>query len=125
MNGLRDGEPAESAAAPPAADAAPAPAEEVEALLERAVARLRAGVMAVVFALVAGTGLFLATAWLLVRGGDPVGPHLALLGQFFPGYTVSWPGAFVGFAWAALAGAAVGGAVGWIYNRMVLALERR
>jgi len=100
-------------------------AEDVRQLLDAAVARLRAGVMATVFGLVAGTGLFLATVWLLLRGGDPVGPHLALVGQFFPGYTVSWPGAFVGFAWAALAGAVVGGAVGWIYNRMVLALERR
>jgi hypothetical protein len=98
---------------------------EVRGMLERAVARLRAGVMAVVFGLVAGSGLFLATAWLLVRGGEPLGPHLALLGQFFPGYTVSWPGAFIGFAWAALAGAVTGAAVGWIYNRTVLALERR
>jgi hypothetical protein len=100
-------------------------AEALRRTLERAVARLRAGVMAVVFGLVAGSGLFLATAWLLVRGGEPVGPHLALLGQFFPGYTVTWPGAFVGFAWAALAGAVTGAAVGWIYNRMVLVLERR
>jgi len=106
-------------------DAGPPDPEALHELLEAAVARLRAGVMAVVFALVAGTGLFLATAWLLIRGGEPLGPHLALLGQYFPGYTVSWPGAFVGFAWAALAGALTGSAVGWIYNRMVLALERR
>lgn len=96
-----------------------------EELLRQAVARLRAGVLAVVFALVAGTGLFLATAWLLLRGGEPVGPHLALLGHYFPGYQVTWPGAFLGFAYAAAAGAAVGAAVGWIYNRLVLWLEAR
>lgn len=96
---------------------------EVE-LLHAAVARLRAGILAVVFALVAGTGLFLATAWLLIRGGDPVGPHLSLLGQYFIGYRVTWPGAFIGFAWAGAVGAVVGAAVGWIYNRMVLWLER-
>lgn len=94
-----------------------------EELLRHAVARLRAGVLAVVFALVAGTGLFLATAWLLLRGGEPVGPHLALLGHYFPGYRVTWPGAFLGFAYAAAAGAVVGAAVGWIYNRIVLWLE--
>ncbi|HEX6201939.1 MAG TPA: hypothetical protein VF100_02980 [Thermoanaerobaculia bacterium] len=96
-----------------------------EELLRHAVARLRAGVLAVVFALVGGTGLFLATAWLLLRGGEPVGPHLALLGHYFPGYRVTWPGAFLGFAYAAAAGAVVGAAVGWIYNRMVLWLEGR
>lgn len=98
---------------------------EEEELLRHAVARLRAGVLAVVFALVAGTGLFLATAWLLLCGGETVGPHLALLGQYFPGYRVTWPGAFLGFAYAAGLGAVVGGAVGWIYNRMVLWLEAR
>lgn len=94
-----------------------------EELFRAAVARLRSGILAVVFALVSGTGLFLATAWLLVRGGDPVGPHLSLLGQFFLGYRVSWPGAFVGFVWAAGVGAVVGAAVGWTYNCMVLWLE--
>jgi hypothetical protein len=98
---------------------------EEEELLRHAVARLRAGVLAVVFALVAGTGLFLATAWLLLRGGETVGPHLALLGQYFPGYRVTWPGALLGFAYAAGLGAVVGAAVGWIYNRMVLRLEAR
>lgn len=94
-------------------------------LLVRAVARLRARVLALVIGLLSGTGLFVATAWLLVRGGEPIGPHLGLLAQYFPGYSVTWPGAAIGFVWAGLAGAAAGAAVAWIYNLLVLRWDRR
>ncbi len=89
-----------------------------ELALARAVARLRAGVMAAVFGMTGGTGLWLATAWLVLRGGDDVGRHLSLLRFFFPGYTVTWSGAFVGFAYGAVVGAAVGFLLAWIYNRL-------
>jgi len=57
-----------------------------------------------------GAGLFIASAWLLVRGGAIVGPTLGLLGQFLPGFHVTWPGAFVGLAY----GAVLGFVLGWI-----------
>ena len=56
-------------------------------LIAAAVARLRAGIMALVFAFCGGLGLFLATVWLLVRGGPNVGEHLGLLANYFPGYS--------------------------------------
>lgn len=87
-------------------------------LLDAAVVRLRVRVMALVFGMVGGAGLFLATAWLLLRGGDTVGPHLGLLANYFPGYAVTWFGAVVGLAYGALVGAAVGGATAWMYNRV-------
>ncbi len=85
-------------------------------LLRMGIARLRASVMAVTFGLVGGAGLFILTAWLLVQGGDPVGPHLSLLSNFLPGYSVSWPGAFIGFAHGTVAGALAGWSTAWIYN---------
>lgn len=87
-------------------------------LLAAHVARLRASVMAASFALLGGAGLFVATAWLLLQGGDPVGPHLSLLGNYFPGYTVTWAGAFVGLGWGALTGGVAGWSLAWIYNRL-------
>jgi hypothetical protein len=89
-------------------------------LLAVAVARLRAGIMAFVFAAFGGAGLFLATAWLLVRGGPNVGQHLGLLSNYFPGYSVSWPGSLLGFVYGALSGAVVGSSLAWIYNRLAL-----
>jgi hypothetical protein len=87
-------------------------------LLAAAVARLRAGVMALVFAFFGGVGLFVATVWLLVRGGRNVGEHLKLLGNYFPGYSVSWPGSVIGLVYGALTGAVVGASLAWIYNRL-------
>ena len=91
---------------------------EEEELIRSAVARLRASIMAVVFGMVGGTGLFVATIWLIVRGGQLVGLHLNLLGNYFPGYSVTWGGALLGFAYGALTGAAIGWSVAWIYNRV-------
>lgn len=48
--------------------------------------------------------LFLMTLGLVVKGGYPVGPNLALLGQYFFGYTVTFPGAFVGLFWGFVTG---------------------
>lgn len=93
------------------------------ALIDNAVARLRASVMAVVFALTCGTGMFIATAWLLVRGGPDVGATLGLLRHYWPGFSVTWPGAFVGFFYAAVTGGVVGWVVAFTYNR--LAARRR
>lgn len=91
---------------------------EERALIESAVARMRAGILAIVFAMLCGTGLFVATAWLLIKGGENVGATLNLLGNYLPGYAVTWPGAFLGLVY----GAAIGGATGWllarIYNRL-------
>jgi len=98
---------------------------EEERLIEAAIARMRAGIMAIVFAMVGGMGLFLATAWLLVRGGWNVGQTLGLLGHYFPGYTVTWAGSLVGLAYGAVVGAIVGGSVAWIYNRVAAWSEAR
>jgi hypothetical protein len=92
------------------------------ALIRGAVVRMRARIMSIVFGMVGGTIIFVATAWLLLRGGSNVGEHLGLLRHFFPGYSVSWLGALVGLFWGALSGGAIGWAVAWIYNQVV---ERR
>jgi hypothetical protein len=90
-------------------------------LIETAVARLRAGILAIVFGMVGGAGLFVATAWLLIKGGVNVGVTLGLLGNYLPGYSVTWPGAVVGL----LYGAAIGAAMGWTLARVYNRLARR
>ena len=88
------------------------------ALINHAVARLRAWVMAIVFGLTTGAGLFVATAWLVSRGGPNVGATLGLLRYYLPGYTVTWPGAFLGFFYGVLVGGIVGWVVAFIYNQI-------
>jgi hypothetical protein len=87
--------------------------------LSQAVARIQAGVMALVFGLIGGLGIFLMTVWLLIKGGQNVGRHLNLLGQFFIGYSVSWTGSIIGLFYGVLVGGAIGWAIGKIYNRIV------
>ena len=81
--------------------------------------RLDALAQAVSTGLLAGSGIFLATNWLVVKGGPVVGPNLALLAQFCPGYSVTFGGSLVGFAYGVLYGGLTGFALGWVYNRVV------
>ncbi len=87
--------------------------------VSRAVARIHAGVLAVVCGLIGGVGLFTMTVWLLIRGGPRVGQHLSLLGQYFYGYTVTWGGSLVGLVYGAVIGGIVGWLIGAVYNGVV------
>lgn len=98
-------------------DPSASPSSEAE-LLGYAIARLRASVMATTFGLAGGAGMFVATVFLVVRGGEAVGPHLGLLNNYFPGYTVTWPGAFLGLLYGAFVGACTGWILAWVYNRV-------
>lgn len=88
------------------------------ALVARAIARLRQGIVAIVTAMVAGFALFAATLWLVIKGGPDVGRHLGLLRAYYPGYSVTWTGSLVGFFYGALTGALLGWCVAWLYNTL-------
>jgi hypothetical protein len=96
----------------------------LEQMILTRLVRLNAKIHGIVTGLVAGLGLFIATNWLVLKGGKEVGKHLALLGQFFVGYRVTFLGSFIGFAYAFACGFAVGYSLAWIYNWMVDLRER-
>jgi hypothetical protein len=80
---------------------------------------LNAMVQGIVTGLVAGLAVFIATNWLILKGGEVVGPHLALLDQFFIGYRVTFIGSLVGFGYAFAVGYVVGYLMARIYNGIV------
>jgi hypothetical protein len=92
--------------------------DDLEAALSVRILRLEAVVQGVAWGLVAGLGLFLATNWLVLKGGRVVGPHLSLLRQFFIGYEVSFKGSLIGFAYAFVCGFLAGYLVSRVYNRI-------
>lgn len=92
--------------------------EEELLLVARTVARLRAVIVALVSGMVCGFGLFAATLWLVIKGGEVVGPTLGLLRVYFPGYSVTWGGSFLGFLYGALTGALLGFCVATLYNAL-------
>jgi Glycosyl transferase family 2 len=83
------------------------------------------GVQGIITGLMAGLGILIATNWLVLKGGEVVGPHLALLGQFFIGYRVTFGGSLIGAAYGFVCGFVVGGLVATMYNWLVNLRERR
>jgi hypothetical protein len=63
-----------------------------------AFAPLHKRALGVALGLVGGLAVFAVTAFhLIALGGSP--DPIRLLSQYFSGYEVSWPGAFIGFFW--------------------------
>ena len=89
------------------------------ARLNWTVARIQAGILALVGAILGGLGLFVMTAWLVIQDGPHTGAHLKLLSEYFFGYTVTWTGSIVGFFYGVLVGGLVGWTVGLLYNAVV------
>ena len=91
--------------------------ENLQAVVMTRLLRLNAALHGVVLGFLFGSGIFLATNWLVIKGGEVVGPHLALLGQFFIGYRVTFVGSLIGFGYGFVLGFVVGFAIAWLYNR--------
>jgi hypothetical protein len=88
--------------------------------------RLNTRMLGLVLGIMLGLFIFLATNWIVIRGGHTtsggeyiVGPHIQLLSQFFIGYRVSFLGSIIGFAYGFAVGTLSGSLIGWIYNRIV------
>ena len=67
---------------------------------------------------IAGTLIFLVTAFHLIVD-PPNALNIALLGQYFYGYQVTWRGAFVGLAWGFATGFIAGWFIAFVRNLVV------
>ena len=106
--------------------------QKLEDVVRTRLLRLNATVQALVVGIVVGLIIFVATNWLVLKGGHigpegerVIGPHLSLLSQFFVGYRVTFLGSLIGFAYAFLLGFIVAYGVAVIYNSFVDLKERR
>ena len=93
-------------------------ADTRDSAVQNTLLQLNARAWGISFGLLLGGALFLATAVLVIKGGPMVGQHLKLLSAFFPGYSVSWFGAVIGFVYAFVLGYALGRIIGEVYNRL-------
>ena len=87
--------------------------------LHHALARAHEQGWGIAIGAVFGVGLWLATVVLVAKGGPNPGPHLELLRIYFPGYHVTWAGAWIGFVYAFVVGYAAGRTIATIYNRLL------
>lgn len=90
-------------------DSAPVLAAADE-LVVQSVAKLDRSALGIAVGIVCGAVIFLATNFLVFKGGAHVGATLSLLSQYFYGYTVTFAGSFVGLFY----GFAFGFALGWL-----------
>lgn len=95
------------------------PPETEEQLIRQAVLRLNGNVLGFVLGIIGALTIFVATNWLVLKGGDVVGPHLGLLDQFFIGYSVTFTGSLIGALYGFLTGYVGGLLVSWIYNTVI------
>ena len=95
-----------------------------EEIIRHAVLRLNGNLLGFVVGTVSALALFVATNFLVLKGGDVVGPHLQLLDQFFWGYSVTFVGSLIGAVYAFVTGYLCGLAIGFVYNRVILLKSR-
>ena len=106
------------------------PADRREMIVAWAFAKLDVVAFVAASAAIAAAVLFALTLGLVIKGappGIPVGPHLAKLAVFFPGYTVSGGGALLGAFYASVVGGALGFVLASVWNfahSLVLAVIR-
>ena len=90
----------------------------VSAALRVRIMQLDAIAQAIGAGVIAALGVFVATNWLVVKGGPVVGPNLGLLAQFFPGYRVTFIGSLIGAFWAFTYAAVAGYIISRVYNHL-------
>lgn len=89
--------------------------EKLLQALDGAVPKLDPLSLGMSLGVVAGMALLLGTLLVLLRGGE-VGQSLALLSQFFPGYTVTAVGALVGLGYGFFTGFSLGWGYAFLRN---------
>lgn len=90
-----------------------------ERVIIEAFAKLDRAALGFAVGTLCGLGIFAATIYLIIKGGEVVGPNLALLGQFFVGYKVTVAGAFIGLVYGFIAGFVLGWLIGFLRNLLV------
>lgn len=91
----------------------------LEELVLTRIMRLNAAINGLVYGVIFGLVIFIATIWLVIKGGAVVGPNLSLLNQFFIGYSVSITGSVIGFCYGFITGFFLGFLIATIYNWIV------
>jgi len=95
----------------------PDPTDE---LIVQSLAKLDGKALGIAIGSLLGLGIFAATNFLILKGGDVLGPNLALLNQFFIGYEITFLGSLIGLVYGVMAGFIIGWLIAVIRNFMVM-----
>jgi hypothetical protein len=84
--------------------------DPTDELIVQSLAKLDGTALGVALGLLTGFGIFAATNFLVLKGGEVIGTNLGLLSQFFIGYDVNFSGSLIGMVY----GIIVGFIIGWL-----------
>jgi tetrahydromethanopterin S-methyltransferase subunit B len=92
-------------------------------LIVQSLAKLDSFALGVSVGTLCGLIIFLVTNLLILKGGAPLGPNLALLGQYFIGYEVTVAGSFVGVFYGFISGFILGWLIAFLRNTVITVYE--
>lgn len=93
--------------------------DPAERIIVQSLARLDGTALGIALGLLGGLAIFVATNFLVFKGGEEIGPNLSLLAQFFPGFEVTVAGSFIGFFYGMISGFVVGWLLAFLRNTAV------
>lgn len=91
----------------------------MDAIIINSFAKLDSMAMGISLGTLFALVIFLATNLLVIKGGDKIGPNLALLNQYFVGYDVSFGGSLIGLVYGFLTGLILGFLIAFLRNSIV------
>ncbi len=105
----------------PATPPAAAKEQSTDAFILQSFAKLDKVALGISFGSTLGLLIFVATLFLLFKGGSPLGPNLSLLAHYFIRYSVSWKGSFIGLGYGFLSGFVLGWSIALLRNALISA----
>lgn len=88
-------------------------------LIVQSLAKLDGLALGISIGTIFGLVTFLATNLLILKGGEQIGQNLALLGQYFIGYTVTFAGSLIGLFYGFVSGFVLGWLTAFLRNFVV------
>ena len=95
------------------------PADKTDNLIIQSLAKLDAIALGIAVGCQFGLVILLATNFLIYKGGDEIGPNLALLSHYFIGYEVTTSGSVVGCIYGFILGFVTGSMIAFLRNVIV------
>lgn len=95
------------------------PADNTEKLIIQSLAKLDVIALGIAVGCTCGLIIFFATNFLIYKGGDEIGPNLALLSHYFIGYEVTVSGSLVGLVYGFIVGFVTGSLIALLRNVIV------
>ena len=88
-------------------------------LIVQSLAKLDGVALGIALGTLFGLVIFLATNFLILKGGDLIGPNLALLSQYFIGFHVTFSGSFIGLFYGVVTGFILGWLIAFLRNLVI------